>query len=141
MKNLLRLDYGTPISEIQHQFSEVFPFLRLNFYRYAKSTPGLDRNNKILPATTRLRAAGLSKAGEIEIREDMLVSELEQQLSKDYGLSVQVLRQSGAVWLETTMTDSWTLGQQNQHGQEISRNFAEKVPGSSEDFDLGRGNL
>ena len=137
----MRLYYGRPISEIQHQFNEVFPFLRLNFYRYAKTSPGFDRNNKTLPATTRLRAAGLTKAGEVELKEDMLVSELEQQLSNDYGLSVQVLRRSGTVWLETTMTDSWTLGQQNQHGHEISRNFVEKIPGSSEDFDLGRGNL
>jgi hypothetical protein len=37
-----------------------------------------------------------------------------------FGVPVQILRKSGKIWLETTMTDHWTLLQQNQHGEEIS---------------------
>ena len=37
-----------------------------------------------------------------------------------YGLGVQVFRKSGNVWLETTVTDSWTLKEQNDQGESLS---------------------
>jgi hypothetical protein len=47
-----------------------------------------------------------------------------------------VFRKSGNLWLETTMTDDWTLQQQNDHGYEISTGKKNKErPG---DFDLNR---
>ena len=39
---------------------------------------------------------------------------------KTFGLSAQVFRLSGDVWLETTSTDNWTLEEQNSTGQEAA---------------------
>ena len=58
--------------------------------------------------------------GELEISESMTVSELEQAFQKQFGLSIQVFRKSGNVWLETSATDAWTLVQQNNEGMELS---------------------
>ncbi|MEI9910895.1 MAG: hypothetical protein WDO71_15215 [Bacteroidota bacterium] len=50
----------------------------------------------------------------------MTVGQLEDIFQKQFGLQVQVSRRSGTLWLETTMTDNWTLKQQNDHGRELS---------------------
>lgn len=49
----------------------------------------------------------------------MTVSELEQHFADVYGLSVQVFRKSGEVWLETTTTDNWSLEKQNQEAIDL----------------------
>ena len=55
----------------------------------------------------------------------MTVNELEQRFSDVYGLGVQVFRKSGNVWLETTVTDGWTLEQQNKQGESLDKAFPE----------------
>jgi hypothetical protein len=50
----------------------------------------------------------------------MRVSELEQLLGNRYGLGVQVFRKAGNSWVETILTDSWTLEEQNNEGQVLS---------------------
>ena len=65
-----------------------------------------------------------------------LQNELEKIFKDQFGLAVQVFRKSGNLWLETTMTDNWTLQQQNNHGKEISAgNNKNNV---TTDFDLNR---
>jgi hypothetical protein len=50
----------------------------------------------------------------------MTVTDFENALMDQFGLSAQVFRRSGNLWLETTITDYWTLKQQNEHGREIT---------------------
>lgn len=77
--------------------------------------------------------------GTLEIDENMKVQDLEKQFQEQFSLAVQVFRKSGPVWLETTMTDNWTLSQQNKHGSELS---TDKPPKKDiEDFDLNRDNI
>jgi hypothetical protein len=56
----------------------------------------------------------------LDINDDTTVTDFENALIDQYGLSAQVFRRSGNLWLETTITDYWTLKQQNDHGREIS---------------------
>jgi hypothetical protein len=67
-----------------------------------------------------LSAAGLKNNGELALNDLMTVGELENSLLENFGLNVQVSRRSGTLWLETTMSDKWTLKQQNDHGRELS---------------------
>ncbi len=60
--------------------------------------------------------------GELEIDGTMTVNMLESKLFEQFGLSVQVSRKSGNLWLETSLTNHWTLKEQNDHGREISPN-------------------
>jgi len=50
---------------------------------------------------------------------------LEDQF-ENIGLIAEVFRRSGNVWIETILTNNWTLGQQNPEGGEISLHFNEK---------------
>jgi hypothetical protein len=49
----------------------------------------------------------------------MTVEELEKSFLVKFGLNVQVFRKSGKSWLETTITDKWTLEKQNTQGEEL----------------------
>lgn len=69
----------------------------------------------------------------------MKVGELEAALKDQFGLTVQVFRHSGNIWLETVLTDKWTLQQQNEHGKELCTKLVRQD--SPEDFDLNRGNI
>ena len=72
----------------------------------------------------------------IEVVEEMKVKDLERIFKDQFSLAMQVFRKSGNLWLETTMTDNWTLQQQNDHGREISTVKINKD--RPEDFDLSR---
>jgi len=67
--------------------------------------------------------------GELDIPDTLTVGELENLFMDRFGLSVQVFRRSGNLWLETTMTDNWTLKQQNDHGKEISASYTNEKKG------------
>ena len=114
---LLEISKDKTIHDIQQDFNLRFPFLKLEFYKPAD--PAVAK--KHLPQYTLLSAAGLKDGNAImEVVNDMTVAELEKKFRNEYGLDVQVSRKSGLLWLETTMTDNWSLEKQNEHGKEIS---------------------
>ena|SRR6218665_104184 len=110
------------IFTIQEEFNRVFPYLKLEFFsRVHKPQAGspkrlIQENNKPLGECRNVHTSG-----KINITPQMTVSDLEQRFSEIYGLGVQVFRQSGKVWLETTITDAWTLEEQNRQGEQLSK--------------------
>ena len=60
---------------------------------------------------------------EMGLCDDMKINEVEVLLQYQFGLPAQVLRKSGNLWLETRMTQHWTLRQQNEHGYELDKGF------------------
>jgi hypothetical protein len=113
---VLHILQNKTLQETQEEFNNAYPFLRIEFYR--NTEPGFARRH--LKSTMPMTAAGLKKNGELEINDSMTVGELENNFLEQFGLNVQVSRRSGTLWLETTMTDNWTLKQQNDHGRELS---------------------
>jgi hypothetical protein len=123
------------IYEIQQDFSSLFPFLKLEFF--------VNRHSKTHLSAAEI-APGGKKIGDIQrsltdgllsLDQLMKVMDLEHTLNKDFSLASQVFRKSGNVWLETTMTDGWTLQQQNNHGREISMT---KNSINTDEYDLNR---
>ena len=110
------------IQQLQEQFNTAYPFLKLEFFSRPhkmghgsapKLMKGADRT--IGPCRT------INKKGNLNISPDMTVAEIEQKFRENYGLNVQIFRKSGKVWLETTVTDGWTLEQQNSQGEALSK--------------------
>jgi hypothetical protein len=133
---MLHISPNRHIHEVQQEFNAIFPFLRLDFYKLQEADPHL-LVKKHINNSNPLKSAGLKKSGWLAVSENMTVSELEKQLHHDYGLEAQVSRQSGILWLETTMTDNWTLRQQNDHGKEITLG-KQKNTINGDDYDLQR---
>jgi len=76
--------------------------------------------------------------GYLDIKDAMSVLELENALIDEFGLSAQVYRKSGNIWLETTMTDNWTLKQQNDHGRELTIGIKTINEDDKNDYELNR---
>ncbi len=109
------------IGELQEDFNKVYPFLRLEFFPARPALHDGAPARQSLPAEKKIEEIQVKPVnGDIEIRDDMKVKDLEITFDKQFNLNVQVFRKSGKLWLETTMTDNWTLQQQNMHGKEIS---------------------
>ena len=88
---------------------------------------GLPKKNLIIPDHKTIgECRRIHKSNSINITPGMKVNKLEKIFLEEYGLSVQVFRKSGRVWLETTMTDDWTLAEQNRQGEELSTYAAVK---------------
>ena len=127
------------IKDLRGDFNLAYPFLQLEFF------DNLSLRKTRVPALKKidhektLGEAWIPKVqkGFIEINDSTTVLELESILMNEFGLSAQVFRRSGNIWLETTMTDDWTLKQQNDHGREISLSYGDENQ-QYDDFDLNR---
>ena len=119
---LLSIFEDRTISEVQQEFNEAFPFLKIEFFK--NGTIRKDRYPAHLQFACGLKIKEAwnkkKQEGFLDVTDAMTVSDLENSFMDQFGLSVQVFRRSGNIWLETTITDNWTLKQQNDHGKEIS---------------------
>lgn len=109
------------VSDIQEQFNEEFPFLDLVFFKKGTASRSDKNTTKQVPGNWKIADIQVELIeGIMDVSGEMKVKDLEKRLKDEFTLSTQVLRKSGNLWLETTMTDNWTLDQQNNHGREIS---------------------
>jgi hypothetical protein len=114
------------IFAIQEAFTQAFPYLKLEFFAKGH-TPGAGSAKKFIKHASKTlgECRTIHKRGSITITGNMTVGDLEQHFADVYGLGVQVFRKSGNVWLETTVTDGWTLETQNKQGESLSSYLAE----------------
>lgn len=113
------------IFAIQEDFNTMFPYLKLEFFAKPHKIGGPSAKKFMKSSSKTLgECRTIHKKGTITITPKMTVSDLEQNFADTFGLSVQVFRKSGKVWLETTVTDSWTLEEQNRQGEALSNKQA-----------------
>ncbi|MDZ4757558.1 MAG: hypothetical protein SGJ10_05395 [Bacteroidota bacterium] len=109
------------IFEIIEKFSQLFPYLKVDFFSNPSHSNNTSKRNLVIYTNKTLgECRTVQKKGSILITPYMTVRELEAEFNDIFGLSMQVYRKSGKIWLETTVTDSWTLEEQNKQGQALS---------------------
>ena len=105
------------IQEIQNEFNATFPNLKLEFY---KQKHGVGEGSPIqtqLETDNKLRAIRNKHVdGDLIVRPELKVKELENAFEDQFGLHVQVFRKAGNLWMQTTATDDWSLLEQNNRG-------------------------
>jgi len=117
----IRINDSKKISDLQKEFNDVFPFLKLEFFHRPHANHRGSLKKDIFNTGMTLKECYKKDAkGSILLKADMKVAELEELFQNVFGLSVQVFRKSGNSWLETTVTDDWTLKRQNDEGRELS---------------------
>jgi hypothetical protein len=118
----IKIDDTKKIFTIQEEFNTAFPYLKLEFFSRPHQS-GSGSAKKLMKTSNKTlgECRSIHTKGNITISPDMTVNSLEQCFGKMYGLGVQVFRQSGKVWLETTVTDGWTLEEQNKQGEALSK--------------------
>jgi len=128
----LRIEYDTTIKDVQREFNAFYPYLKIEFFEnsYPEDNPGQKSRrisgNKVVAEISKFNASG-----RIDMDGKRTVSQLENEFREAFGLPVQVFRKSGNLWIETTLTDNWTLDKQNSEGeflnQQSPKSFEERV--------------
>lgn len=123
----IKLNKAGTIDEFQHSFGLSYPFLKIEFYN--KSAVLSDpKNSKIQASKTTFQKIGLQKEGAIELTDELTVGNLEKKLFDEFGIKSQVFRKGGTgLWLETSMTNDWSLAKQNEYGREIVQLSQNKI--------------
>lgn len=110
------------IKEIQQEFSKVFKWLKIEFYSKPHSISEKKVLKNIYPSGKLLLDIGYRLPSfTIEFDAGMSVKQLEDIIQKKTGLYAQVFRKSGNIWLETSATDNWTLGEQNEEAESLQK--------------------
>lgn len=126
------------IFAVQEAFTKHFPYLKLEFFAKPHKPGGASAKKFVKhPGKTLGECRTIHKSGTVTITGNMTVGELEQRFADVYGLSVQVFRKAGKVWLETTVTDSWTLDYQNKQGESLSAYLKENKVAVEKDHPAG----
>lgn len=107
--------------DVKKVFTACYPFLKIELFRkpltnslYTKHTLAIN-----LPLIQQIKQQSEIV---INIERNKTVAELENDFLL-IGLKAEVFRKSGNVWVETSLTNNWTLQQQNAEAEELSRHF------------------
>lgn len=118
----LEIDGEQKIGDVQSKFSSWYPYLKIEFIANAAGSCARLRVAQILSAQKMIKDIPQYTMNNavICVSGDTTVRDVEDQFLNKMGLTVQVLRKSGNLWLESLITDRLTLRQQDDHGREIS---------------------
>ena len=116
----LHINDKMTIKELQLQFNTEFPYLKLEFFDIPPTFDGLPKSHMYPNHKALANCRKMHNEGSIQITGDDTVQKLEETLWNKFGLSTEVFRKSGNLWIETTLSDSWTLKRQNDEGRIFS---------------------
>src|SRR5439155_18753156 len=95
----LHIDQESRIRNIQNEFNEVYPFLKIEFFKdsFTKNKHS-QKAEKINPAEKVKLVGRLNGHDKIDINKQRTVAQLEEDFKELFGLKVDVYRKSGNLW-------------------------------------------
>lgn len=114
----LTFSKDSKLLNVQEQFSESFPNLKIVFYDAAHVVgQGTGQDHELdhqLPLESMLKSDVI-----IDFNGEMRVCDFEKFVFEETGISVQVFRKSKNAWLQTIATDQWSLNEQQAKSIEM----------------------
>lgn len=107
-------DQEAAMKQIQQRFNEVYPFLKLEFLNNGDKKTFITKNIVI-----QFRKNNPAKAP-VNISGERTIADIQKDFEAKLNVPVQVFRKTGNVWIETSLTNDWTLEQQNKEGEMLS---------------------
>ncbi len=104
------------LSDLQEEFKSQFPFLKILFFKEAHAKGVASDESLLLPDMKIGSFLPLLQEGEISLDAYQKVGDFEQEMANRFGLYVQVYRKSYKRWLQSWVTDVWTLHEHNRRG-------------------------
>jgi hypothetical protein len=121
------MENSTSIEDVKKVFTHYYPCLKIEFYKTLTDGKPNYSKKEALPANFVLgKILKPSDNAIIDMDETVTVAALETQIA-DIGLTAEVFRKSGNVWVETSLTNNWTLQQQNAEAEELNRHFNQQI--------------
>jgi hypothetical protein len=110
----LKLFAGQTVGDIQQVFSHAFPYLKIDFFKNLELN-GIRITKKLEPPFTISKPENAV----IELEGSRTISAVKNDFLNLTGLASRIFRKSGNVWIETSLTDDWTLNRQNAEGAQF----------------------
>ncbi len=115
----LKIDESKSVGDFKKEFSSTFPFLKIELFK--KSSSQVDPKNTkstIVLASNQPLSKGTFT---LHIEGETSVAELKAMFLKKLGIIIRVCRRSGNMWVETSLTDDWSLGKQNHEAEQMNQ--------------------
>lgn len=110
------IENGTRIGEIRKNFSRLYPFLRIEFFKSMVANGNVHRD-KLGDDFQLAQKNPLT----ISVSKNRSIASIKKDFLEYANLIVKVLRKSGNVWVEISHTDHWPLEQQNFEGEQMNQ--------------------
>ncbi len=118
IRNPMKIKKTDTIKELQIRFNSAYSHLKVKFYSKSHDEfEGSSEKNEVDSETLLSVVNPELKDADIDISEDITVQELENNFEEKFGLHAQVFRKSNHLWLQTSATDDWSLGEQQRKGK------------------------
>ena len=111
----LQIQKDGQFKQAQQQFSAIYPFLKIEAINKPVLHGKMMLSNKISSNHTKT-----SDTIQINIDKEKTVAGLEQEFFEKASVHIKLYRRFCNVWIETSLTDDWTLAQQNSEGELLS---------------------
>ncbi len=106
------------IADLQKKFSQEFPYLKVEFFSLAHvDHHGLPRSQMYASSLILGSCRKKHNEGHMTISQKDTVGAVEKAFWEQFGLTAEIFRKSGKIWIETTLSDAWTLERQNEEGK------------------------
>lgn len=116
---MMKINRNMTVSELNEQFHGQFPHLKIAFFQSKHDKFQGSFDVELVPDDTSLEMLNSElREGSFSINEEMSVADFEAKLESEHGLHIQVYRKSGSQWLQTTVTDNWSLHKQEDKAEE-----------------------
>ena len=116
----IKIEVGKTFGKVQEEFTQTFPFLKIDF----ASTGILSKELCLTKENGHYKENGHNKVADeisfIGFNDNTTVKEIVYQFKELFNLSVKVLRKSDGHWVETILTENWTLAKQNLEGKNLA---------------------
>jgi ribosome biogenesis GTPase A len=122
----LVIEKGSAIKNVQKEFNRIYPYLKIEFFK--TKFHSVDRNKLSEVIEPVSKSERFNKPGIINVAGDRTAAQLENDFIETFGLLIKFFRKSGTLWIETTLTESWSLEKQNEEGEFMSVPAAHKNP-------------
>lgn len=112
---------GMYIRDIQKAFNDEYPYLKVEFFKRKHGLNQLSpKKERLDPFTILPLSNGHAKRWSLDAGKEITVGEFEKECWEKTGMAVQVFRKSHNLWIETSLTDNWTLQKQNELAASIA---------------------
>ncbi len=110
----IKIEAGKTFGKVQEEFTQTFPYLKIDFVSTGIVSKELcltkeNGHNKVT-----------DKISFIILTDNTTVKEMVYHFKELFNLSVKVQRKSDGHWIETSLTENWTLTKQNLEGKNLA---------------------
>ena len=114
----MKINNSKQLNELQKEFNQVFPYLKIEFFSKPHEEGNGSNEADILDSKLTVgEVRNNDTDGFIPVDGEIPVGIFENLFKDNFGLYVQVYRKSHGKWLQTWVTDLWTLEEQNNRGK------------------------